>query len=221
MVIMNFKKVKNQLIQGIEKSVITEGFLFNKKDDGFEKNIQGGIVTFYFLHTKWTDEINFQLWWAVRIDRIVDIFNMVAEKDKEYFHLSCVLSNNLGPLIDYIDNGNEFSRADPKKYTILKEEDVETVINEALADIRKYILPYFEQNISIEKIDQILNRYPRELIVHNFLYPNKSMMGLIAAKLTKNPNYDQLISIYDEELAEAAEDAKREYEKLKELLSKM
>ena len=218
---MNFKKVKNRLFKGIQELVITEGFLFNKKDELFEKNVQGGIVYFYFLHTKWPDEINFQLWWGVRIDCIADIYNMVTEKDKAYFHLTEVLSNNLGRLIDYVDNGNEFSRADPQKYTILKEEDVDTVISEVLADIRKYILPYFEQNVSIEKIDQILNRYPRELIIHNFIYPNKSMMGLIAAKLTKNPRYNQLISIYDEELAEAAEDAKREYEKLKELLSKM
>jgi hypothetical protein len=47
------------------------------------------------------------------------------------------------------------------------------------------------------------------------------MMGLIAAKLTHNPEYDRLVSIYDPEMEKAAGDAKREYAKLKVLLSKM
>jgi hypothetical protein len=125
-------------------------------------------------------------------------------------------------LIDYADNGNELTRADRKRYIVEKEEDAETVVDQALKDIRGYLLPYVKENsASIERIDQLLNHNPGKRTVHNFTYPGKAMMGLIAAKLTHNPNYDQLVSIYDVKLVEAEEGTKREYEKLKELLSKM
>jgi hypothetical protein len=218
---MNFKKIKAKLIDGIADSVISQGFLFDKKEEIFEKNIPGGIVSFYFLHVDYMDEFIFELWWGVRIDRMADIYNMVTEKDKEYFQHTEVLANSLGRLMDYTDNGNEFTRAERKKYSIRREDDVESVIREALSDIRTYILPYFEKNISIERIDQILNHRPEEQIVHSFVYPHRAMMGLIAAKLTGNTNYNQLVSIYDAELVEAADQMKREYEKLKELLAKM
>jgi hypothetical protein len=218
---LNFKKIKNKIINGIADRVISEGFLFNKKEEIFEKNIPGGIVTFYFLHVDYKDEFIFELWWGVRIDRMADIYNMVTEKKEEYFHATRVLANSLGRLIDYTDNGNEFTRADRKKFSIRREDDVEGVIREALSDIQTYILPYFQKNVSMERIDQILNHNPEKQIVHSFVYPYRAMMGLIAAKLTGNTNYNQLVSIYDIELVEAEDQMKREYEKLKELLSKM
>jgi len=218
---MNFKKTKKTIIDEIAGSVKSAGFKYDKNDEFFIKDIPGGIDTFYFLTANYGIEFRFDLFWGVRIDRIADIYNMVTDKTEEYFRFSHVLANHLGALIEHIDNANDSIRCDPKRYTILKEEDVAEVIDKALTDIRKYIMPYFEQNVTVERMDQILNRKPKEYTVHNSTYLNRAMMGLIAAKLVNNPRYDELVSIYDVELAGAAIDAKREYQKLKEWLSKM
>jgi hypothetical protein len=86
------------------------------------KLIPGGIVTLYFLHADYGNKSIFELWWGIRIDRMADIYNQVVEKDQEYHHLTRVLWNHLGALIDYIENGNELTRADPKKYIVLKDQ---------------------------------------------------------------------------------------------------
>lgn len=124
-------------------------------------------------------------------------------------------------LVQRILNGNEIKKIDTKKYLIERREDVKIVTDQISNDIKKYLLPYFDQHSSIEQIDKILNSNLKNLIVHNFAYPHRAMMGLIAAKLTKNPNYDQIVAVYDEELIPASEDAKKEYESLKILLDQI
>lgn len=218
---MNFKKIKKQIFDGVADAVMSEGFLYNKENETFEKNIPGGFVYFYFLYADYKNEFWFDLWWGVTIDQVADIYNRVTEKDLEFQRLTLVLSNHLGALADYADNGNESTRADRKQYIVSKDEDAATVVGQALEDIRRYLLPYFAQNTTIERLDQIINHKPADITVHNFSYPTKAKMGLIAAKLNHNPDYNQLISIYDKELIRAEAGSKREYEKLKELLSKM
>jgi hypothetical protein len=107
------------------------------------------------------------------------------------------------------------------KYVIENENDLETLGKVIPIRFKQYILPYFDENSSVERADKLLNEDARNLSPHNWVYPYKAMMGMIAAKLTKNPKYDELVSIYREELAEANPVNKEEFEKLTALLEKM
>lgn len=219
---MNFKTIKSRLIKELGETIISKGFLFNKKPEDFEKGIPGGVASVHIHPIDYGPKIFFELSWFVRIDRMAYIYNSVAEKGEEYFAYTSVFSNGFGRLIDYVDNGNRKTRADNKKYLITKEEDVPIVVEEMAEDIRKYFIPYIEQNNSVERANELLNYNPTEHpSVHHLTYPDRIMMGLIAAKLTHNPEYDRLVSIYDPEMEEVADDAKREYAKLKALLSRM
>jgi len=219
---MNFKKIKSQVIKEIGESIISEGFLYNKSREQFEQGLPGGVGSAQIQHLDYGPQIILLIWWAVRIERMAAIFNTIAEKDEEFFEGTHVFSNGLGTLIDYVDNGNRKTNADNKRYLITNEEEVPNVVAEAVGDIRKYIIPYFAQNNSVERANELLNYNPTEHpSVHNLAYPNRIMMGLIAAKLTHNPEYDRLVSIYNPEMEEVADNAKREYAKLKVLLSRM
>jgi hypothetical protein len=218
---MNFNKIKSRLLKEVGESIIADGFLFNKTTEVFEKSIPGGVALVYFLHNDFGRRIIFIPWWGVRIDRIAVIYNSITEKAPEFFDDTHVLANNLGRLIDYMDNGNRKSKADEKKFVILMEDDVPTIVREIVADIRKYMIPYFEQNNTVQRVNELLNDQPADQSVHYFSYPYKVMIGLVAAKLTNNADYDRLVSIYDSELEEAADHLKREYEKLKVVLAEM
>ena len=218
---MNFRTIKSAMLKQLGESLISEGFLFNKRSSEFEKGIPGGAVFIYIGHQDYGHRIFFELSWAVRIDLIADIYNSVTEMDEKYFCDTSTFSNSLGPLIDYMENGNRKSNADNKRYLILKDGDVPVVVSEMMSDIHKYIFPYFQQNHSVERANELLNHNPAEQSIHNATYPRKIMNGLIAAKLTHNPDYDRLVAIYDPEMEDVADHAKREYEKLKVVLAKM
>ena len=111
---MNFKNLKDKVIKGIEESIDSEGFQFRKKPCAFVKSIPEGSASLYLLHRHYPNQAFFRLHWAVRIDRIADIYNTVAEKDEEYFSDTQVFSNGMGVLIDYIDNGNRKANAADK-----------------------------------------------------------------------------------------------------------
>src|ERR1700722_10821758 len=172
---MNFKNLKDKVIKGIEESIDSEGFQFRKKPCAFVKSIPEGSASLYLLHRHYPNQAFFRLHWAVRIDRIADIYNTVAEKDEEYFSDTQVFSNGMGVLIDYIDNGNRKANAADKEYMIEQDEDVPALIAEMVSDIRRYVFPYFEQNNTLERANELLNRIPEERSVHSSGYPTQMM----------------------------------------------
>lgn len=218
---INFNYIKSSLIKDMGAAITSEGFEFKKKPCAFVKRIPEGSASIYLLQRHYPNCALFRLHWAVRIDKIADIYNTVAEKDEEYFSDTQVFSNGMGDLIDYIDNGNRKANAADKEYMIEQDDDIPALVAEMVSDIRRYVLPYFEQNNTLERANELLNRIPEERSVHSFAYPDQMMMGLIAARLTQNTDYDHLVSIYDMKMKVVAEDAQREYEKLKVVLAKM
>ena len=54
--------------------------------------------------------------------------------------------------------------------------------------------------------------------IHNYIYPLRANIGIIAAKLNNNPNFNDLIKIYEKELDEAEENYKNEFFKLISIL---
>jgi hypothetical protein len=216
---LNYKKIREEFLNGIGDSISHHGFKFNKKAEHSEKAISGGLLTIYFLRNYYGIKVIFIPWWGIRIDQITDIYNSITEKDEKYYRDSQVFANSLGPLIDYIDNGKRNSKADQKRFIVLKDEDEPIIVSEVTADINKYIIPYFEQNNSVERADQLLNYDPVEQSVHMFSYPYKVMMGLIAAKLNNNPDYKKIISSCNPEMEGAADYSHREYAKLKIVLA--
>ena len=218
---INFKKVKSELNSRIAEILSLYGFCPSEKDGDLERKIDRFIDTFYFLFTDYGKRIFVEPWWGMRMTGIVDIYHEITEKDEEYFSSTNVLGNNLATLMAYMESGEERLNVVRKQYLIEKEKDIETTIMEVSVSVKKYLLPYFEMNHSIDRIDLLLNSNPRDLIVHSWVYPNRAMMGLIAAKLNNRPDYEKLKGIYDEELVDAEDQSKREYEKLKVLLSKL
>jgi hypothetical protein len=215
---MILNDVKHRLWNGIEDSVRSLGFRFRKNAKEFVREIPGGTQVFYvrIIQRKF-GEIVVEPWWCIRLNAIADIYNQVNTKDKEFHSSSCVFENTLGRLQYYIkpDLGLGVKNL---LYYINNNEDLETLTKEIPIRFKQFVLPYFDQNSSIERADALLNDNPREMSPHNCTYPYKAMMGLIAAKLTKNPRFAELKNIYEEKLAPADPSLKGEFNKLKLLL---
>lgn len=195
------------------------GFRLNRKEDTFERNRPQGQQILSFIITQAGLNVNVEPWWGIRIDSIIEIYHKITEKDQDAFEWTQVFENNLAKLIDYIDNNNETPRTDSPKYLVKSMDEVESLIRTLPVLVEKYVLPYFDANSTVERANILLNSNLRKQVVHNWIYPFRAMMGLIAAKLAHNPDYGQILSVYQEELAEASDSAKNEFEKLKVLLA--
>jgi hypothetical protein len=215
---MILKEVKLKLFEGMESKFSQMGFSFYKSESWYERNLEGNIQMIYFIFHKQSDGIYVEPRWAIKIKSILDIYHLISTKDKKHFKYTPVLENSLGELIEYADNGNETGSGKSMKYLIETDKDVEVLIKVIPKRIEEYGLPFFNQNTSVEKIDQLLNTKPRQLSILNWLYPQKACMGLIAAKLINNLKYKELVCIYDEETRNANPTSRQEFLALVKLL---
>ena len=217
---MLVKEVETTLLEGMCRKFSAHGFVLNKNDKAYHRISNNCIQTFYLLIFKKDIGVYIEPRWSIKLKEILDIYHKVASKEKKYFKYTPVLENSLGELIEFVDNGNESGSNKSVQYLIENDRDITTLIEIIPKRFEKYVLPYFNQNSNIARVDKLLNTNPRELSIHHWLYPLRACMGIIAAQIVHNPIYNDLVNIYEEELQEANLTYKMEFEKLISVLNK-
>lgn len=211
---MNIRDVSDELLSQIYDSFKEFDFVLNKGQSEFKRNINNctQIVDLFFYKEDKIITIRPEI--RIKEHNIENVYKKISEiKGRPYL----TIGNHLFEIAKYIDYGIEINNSEEETRDWLVKDN--TNIIKLVEVIPKYlketILPYFDQNSSISRVDELLNKYPRELSIHNVIYPLRANIAIIAAKLNQNPKFDELLEIYDEELYEAEETYKEEFLKLK------
>lgn len=211
---MNITTIASKLFEGIKHSFDNQGFKFIKKGKMFVRKIDNAeqIVDFYFFKNQNSIKIKPEV--RIKIREIDEVYRSIALIENRPF---LILGNHLFEIVRYCETGEEIGKKNLYDWLIEDEDDINKLIQIIPEYLEEFIIPYFEENNTISRVDYLLNKYPRDLSIHNYLYPLRVNIAIIAARLNKNPAYKTLISIYDEEMANAEENYKKEFEKLKAL----
>ncbi|MEQ1677947.1 MAG: hypothetical protein ABL876_14660, partial [Chitinophagaceae bacterium] len=196
------------------------GFIFDSKRKRFVKEIKGGMQVFDLLFYAYPNEILVKPVFKIKLHLIEDIYHQVTQKEKSYNEETQTLGNSLGQIMKHYDNSDRIGTTEDISYKIENEDDIEILKKVIPERFKEYILPYFNKNSSIEQVDKLLNEFPRELSIHNRPYPIRACIAIIAARLVRNPNYNELLKIYDEETVDANPENRKEFEDLAKLLEK-
>jgi len=214
---MKKQEVKNKLFNGVDGFLSQNGFTLLKRSSGFIRKLNGSnqIIDFFFYKRGESIEIEPAI--RIKLEAIEKIYQSISFIEGRPY---CTLGNHFSDIILYINNGRETGSREKtlSNWFVEEEADISKLIKVIPAYLEESIFPYFDANSSISRVDELLNRYPRELSVHNYLYPLRANIGLIAAKLNGNPNYNELLEIYEEELQQAEKTYKEDFEKLKVVL---
>lgn len=123
--------------------------------------------------------------------------------------------------IYYSPDGREIVKGDGLGIWLVNDEDVYNSTETLKTYYYKIAKPYFNKFTTLEAIDDFINNPPFEYspaYVGAFL-DDRCMKGLIAAKLVNNPNFKQLVGIYDELIKETeSEESINNYRKVKSFL---
>lgn len=102
---------------------------------------------------------------------------------------------------------------------VFDERHIPLVAEQLLIQFKNFSLPFFLNNNTIERADELLNKHPIEDCVYMNNDNYRIIKGIIAAKLNNNPNLDELIKIYDKQIADRdMYNAVEEMQRLKEIL---
>lgn len=211
-------EVINKLLYGINPTLEKEGFKLNKKNNNFIRKVNDSnqIIDFFFYKRGKTVEVEPAI--RIKIESIEKIYQSISSIEGRPY---CTLGNHFSDILLYINQGKEKGARDIEQsnWLVVEEKDIDKLIQVIPEYLEESIFSYFEENSSILRVDELLNKHPKELSVHNYLYPLRVNIAIIAAKLNKNPYYNKLLYIYEEELQEAEKTYKEDFYMLKKILN--
>ena len=217
---MNILKTSKILFDGLELSFSKYGFILNNKNREFSRSENGitQIIDFFFYKKDKHIEVKPEI--RIRVEAIEKIYRAVSDTDGRPYK---TIGNHLFEILRYIDKGEEIDNGNDIIYNWIIEdsEHIQKLIEVIPIYLEETILPYFQENSSVDRVDKLLNKYPHDISIHNPLYPLRANLAIIAAKLNGNREYENLLKIYHEELEEAEQTYKRDFDKLKIVLSQL
>ena len=223
---MTQKGVIRKVLEMMQAELGAFDFKLNIAEQGFWR--EDGDVTYFFF---------FLIYNEVYIDSGQKGFQLVpyakihlAPVEKYYKQIT--VNTYLKTKWDFITIGNSIAdlianpdgiarkRNQSLKLYVFEEEHIETVVHKMLEYFREVALPYFLSNNTVRRVDDLLNRHPREYTIHMVNDLFRFVKGIIAAKLNNNPEVNKLLSIYNSLIIERdmPEDCKIEMARLEEIL---
>ena len=210
----NKKEILLEVFENITPVFEKKGFVLNKTNNSYiRKENQVHQIVDFICYSK-RDYIAIEPRIRIKIKEIEKIYKSISKiKERPY----CSLGNHLFMILKYIDEGIEIESGSAGDWLVKDASSIQKLIKIIPEYLIETIIPYFNENSSIDKVDYLLNKYPRELSIHNPLYPLRVNITIIAAKLNKNSNYPNLVNIYKEEMQNAEQNYKQEFLKLLEI----
>ena len=215
---MKVSEVSNNILIEVAPKLKHHGFALFKKGREFKRKIGYTTQIFDLFFYKKKDCIIIKPEIRIKIKPIEDIYKAASNiKARPFF----TLGNHLMEILRYIDKGEEIGREKRGNWLVEDAEDAQNLIKIIPEYFEEAIIPYFNENSSIARVDEILNKYPKEISIHNWLYPLRACIGIIAAKLNKNSDYEQLLVIYESALEKADKTYKDDFSNIKLKLNQM
>jgi len=177
---------------------------FTRRVDNFDQQIQA------ILNNYPGGGVTVEIRISIHSNEVKEIYRRIQLASRPYH----VLSTDLPRIVRYYDQGSSIP-SEQSWYLAHSDISLTTLLNALGTYIRDYALRYFHENSSIGRMDALLNERPRDLTIHNWLFPVRAQMGLITAKLSKRQDYPALVATYSEQMTGAVEPYKSEFELIK------
>lgn len=216
MVSMRLSEAANYLLESLSPFMKKHGFKLNKRSREFIREMDDTKYIFDLFFYKKEDYISVKPEIRIKVEAIEQLYRTITIQENRPHY---TLGNHLFEIVRYMDTGNETERGEISNWLIEDKEDLDKLTKIIPEYFEESILLYFNKNGSVARVDELLNKSPREMTIHNWLYPLRANIAIIAAKLNSNPKFNELLAIYDKETLEAEESYRKEFEKLREVLS--
>ena len=176
-----------------------DGFTFKKSTNEFKHQDGDYTYSFYIEQLSWSGSHSINVHLRISQKKIESILEKILGKQRH----KITMGRDIGDIYKSPD-GRELGERGGLFIWLYQDEDIEATIKKLgmyYSDIAK---PYFTKYNTLEAIDDIMNNPPFDYcpahVGGNF--NERCMKGLIVAKLINNPNYEKLVSIYNEEIKE-------------------
>lgn len=196
--ILKAPEIKEKIAIPLIGKLSTDGFVYKKTTNEFVCRKGDYSYIFNLEQVAWTDSYSIDVNLYISQKQIEGILEKIIGKLRH----KITLGQEIGRIYKSPD-GREVINGDLPIW-LREDEDVEAAIESLKWYYSDIARPYFGRFNSLEEIDDIINNPPFNHCPAYVggLFSNRCMKGLIVARLVDNPNYEQLVSIYDEAIRE-------------------
>lgn len=146
---------------------------------------------------------------GVTIDPAIYVHNKLVEKvyakvttrDLDYITDLKTIGNTLADLIAN-PSGQYLIRNQRMELFYYSESDIADIADRLIILFEDFVIPYFEKYATWEGLNSIFNNNLEYNVVHCNIEPERSLRGLIVAKLIDRPDIENLIQIHGTRIKE-------------------
>lgn len=216
---MSSRKLQYLFENLIEQQLNSMNYLAIKNEMGekyYQRDINGGNERIVFLFGHYGKMLSIKAVIGMYFNKIGDIYRrntQVKERPQK-----CI-GNHLLEIERFVNNGETTGRVYSNYRWKLRNSNQVYELSELFDKYNHDVIrPYFDQNNTIARVDELLNETPSISSIHNNLNPFRACIAIIAAKLNENPNFDELLSIYDETIKRGEKSYQTDYQKIRKHL---
>ena len=162
------------------------GFQYIDAYSQFRKTDKMGFKNVILSISKYEEEIWIEVTLGIRKDEVERITQPFLSNSIDFQNQATTISVSLGKL-----NQNPYFR-----YKAENEEDLEVCAEELIKFMTEEGMIFLEDKNSLQELDLTFNKVPKRpiLYVHNQFH--RFFKGIVLAKITHNPKYDELVELY-------------------------
>jgi hypothetical protein len=209
------KEIKEKIALLLNDLLKQNGFVYKKTNNEFIRSENDCLFIFNMLLTAWSGYYSLEVRLYICQKKVEKIYEEVIGKSHKL---------TIGNSIERISKSSDGKDVVNGDMAILlsQDEDVDAAVETLKIYYEEIAKPYFERYRTLDAIDEIMNNPPFEFcpahVGGNF--DDRCMKGLIVARLVDNPNYNNLVAIYDEAIKETMNtESIDNYFKVKEYLA--
>ena len=162
------------------------GFEYIDKYSQFRKTDKMGFQNVILSISKYEGEIWIEVTLGVRKDEVEHIAQQFLSTLSDFQNQTNTISVSLGKL-----NQNPYFR-----YKAENEEDLEVCAEELIKFMTEEGMIFLATKNTLQELDSSFNKVPKKPILYVHNQDHRFFKGIVLAKITNNPSYDELVELY-------------------------
>lgn len=162
------------------------GFEYIDMYSQFRKKDKMGFQNVILSISQYETEIWIEVTLGVRKDEVERITQPFLSNLTDFQNQTTTISVSVGKL-----NQNPYFR-----YKAENEEDLEVCAEELIKFMTEEGMIFLEEKSSMQELDSAFNKIPKQPILYIHNQHHRFFKGIVLAKITNNPRYEELVELY-------------------------
>jgi NAD+--asparagine ADP-ribosyltransferase len=162
------------------------GFEYIDVYSQFRKTDKMGFKNVILSISQYETEIWIEVTFGIRKDEVERITQPFLSNLSDFQNQTTTISVSLGKL-----NQNPYFR-----YKAENEEDLEVCAEQLIDFMTEEGMTFLEEKNSLQELDLMFNKVPKHPILYVYNQHHRFFKGIVLAKITNNPKYEELSEIY-------------------------